>query len=150
MVLGIGAALGGAWAQSLLSRQWGVILGPVLILLGLLWTGWLKIPLPWLPLRGKRAATLWGAFLLGMPFTVGICPVCSPGLWIGLGVSASGLLMLAFALGRVIPLAVGAVSIGWLENLKTIERWRPGFEIAGGITLMIVGVYLLNEYYFWF
>ena len=126
MVLGIGAAL------------------------GLLWTGWLKIPLPWLPLRGKRAATLWGAFLLGMPFTVGICPVCSPGLWIGLGVSASGLLMLAFALGRVIPLAVGAVSIGWLENLKTIERWRPGFEIAGGITLMIVGVYLLNEYYFWF
>ena len=59
--------------------------------LGLLWTGWLKIPLPWLPLRGKRAATLWGAFLLGMPFTVGICPVCSPGLWIGLGVrSRSG------------------------------------------------------------
>ena len=112
---------------------------------------------PWLPLRGKRAATLWGAFLLGMPFTVGICPVCSPGLWIGLGVSASigsvmygGLLMLAFALGRVIPLAVGAVSIGWLENLKTIERWRRGFEIAGGITLMTVGVYLLNEYYFWF
>ena len=42
--------------------------------LGLLWTGWLKIPLPWLPLRGKRAATLPGAFLLGMPFTVGICP----------------------------------------------------------------------------
>ncbi|TNC81265.1 MAG: cytochrome C biogenesis protein [Oleiphilus sp.] len=157
VVLGIGAALGGAWAQSLLSRQWGVILGPVLILLGLLWTGWLKIPLPWLPLRGKRAATLWGAFLLGMPFTVGICPVCSPGLWIGLGVSASigsvmygGLLMLAFALGRVIPFAVGAVSIGWLENLKTIERWRRGFEIAGGITLMTVGVYLLNEYYFWF
>jgi cytochrome c-type biogenesis protein len=156
VALGIGAALGGAWAQSLLSRQWGVILGPVLILLGLLWTGWLKIPLPWLPLRGKRAATLWGAFLLGMPFTVGICPVCSPGLWIGLGVSASigsvmygGLLMLAFALGRVIPLAVGAVSIGWLENLKTIERWRRGFEIAGGITLMTVGVYLLNEYYFW-
>ena len=154
VVLGIGAALGGAWAQSLLSRQWGVILGPVLILLGLLWTGWLKIPLPWLPLRGKRAATLWGAFLLGMPFTVGICPVCSPGLWIGLGVSASigsvmygGLLMLAFALGRVIPLAVGAISIGWLENLKTIECWRRGFEIAGGITLMAIGAYLLNESY---
>ena len=122
--------------------------------LGLLWTGWLKIPLPWLPLRGKRAATLWGAFLLGMPFTVGICPVCSPGLWIGLGVSAwigagfyGGLLMLAFALGRVIPLAVGAISIGWLENLKTIECWRRGFEIAGGITLMAIGAYLLNESY---
>lgn len=157
VALGVAAALGGAWAQSLLSRQWGVVLGPLLILLGLFWTGWLKFPLPWLPLRGRRAATLWGAFLLGMPFTVGICPVCSPGLWVGLGVSASigsvvygGLLMLAFALGRVIPLAVGAVSIGWLENLQTIGHWRRAFEVAGGITLMVIGVYLLNEYYFWF
>lgn len=156
VVLGVGAALGGAWAQSLLSRQWGTVLGPLLIVLGLIWTGWLKIPMPWLPMRGKRAATLWGAFVLGMPFTVGICPVCSPGLWIGLGVSASigsviygGLLMLAFAIGRVIPLAVGAVSIGWLENLHSVGRWRRGFEILGGITLMAVGVYLLNENYFW-
>jgi cytochrome c-type biogenesis protein len=83
--------------------------------------------------------------------------VCSPGLWVGLGVSASigsvvygGLLMLAFALGRVIPLAVGAVSIGWLENMQTLGQWRRGFEIVGGITLMLVGIYLLNEYYFWF
>lgn len=74
-----------------------------------------------------------------------------------MGVSASigsvvygGLLMLAFALGRVIPLAVGAVSIGWLENMQTLGHWRQGFEIVGGITLMLVGVYLLNEYYFWF
>lgn len=157
VVLGVGAALGGAWAQSLLSRQWGVILGPLLIVLGLLWTGWVKVPMPWLPLRGRRAATLWGAFVFGMLFTVGICPVCSPGLWIGLGVSASigsvaygGLLMLAFAIGRVIPLAVGAISIGWLESLQAVERWRRTFEILGGITLMMVGLYLLNEYYFWF
>ena len=61
-VWGFGAALGGAWAQQLLSRQWGFILGPLLIVLGLLWTGWLKIPLPWLPMRGKRAATLVGRF----------------------------------------------------------------------------------------
>ena len=157
VILGVVAALGGAWAQSLLSRQWGVVLGPLLIILGLIWTGWIKLLLPWLPLRGKRATPLWGAFVLGMPFTVGICPVCSPGLWIGLGVSASigsviygGLLMLAFAIGRVIPLAIGAVSIGWLENLQSVEHWRRAFEITGGITLMMVGVYLLNEYYFWF
>lgn len=156
VVLGVGVALGGAWVQDLLSRQWNVVLGPLLILLGLLWTGWLKIPLPWLPLRGKRVATLWGAFILGIPFTVGICPMCSPGLWIGLGVSASigsvvygGLLMLAFALGRVIPLAVGAVSIGWLENLQSVGRWRRAFETLGGITLMAAGLYVLNQYYFW-
>lgn len=157
VLLGVGAALGGAWAQDLLSRRWGIVVGPLLILLGLLWTGWIRLPLPWLPLRGHRAATLWGAFLLGVPFTVGICPACSPGLWIGLGVSASigsvvygGLLMLAFAIGRVIPLVLGAISIGWLENLHALERWRRAFEILGGLTLMAVGVYLLNEYYFWF
>ena len=157
VVLGVGAALSGAWAQGFLSSLWGIVLGPLLIVLGLLWTGWIKLPLPWLPLRGRRAATHWGAFFLGMGFTVGICPACSPGLWIGLGVSASigsmvygGLLMLAFAIGRVIPLAVGAVSIGWLENLQSVERFRRGFEISGGITLMAVGVYLLNESYFWF
>ena len=59
----------------------------------------------------------------------------------------SGLLMLAFALRRVVPLTVGAISIGWFENLKTIERWRRGFEIASGINLMTVGVYMLNESY---
>lgn len=35
VILGMGAALGGAWAQNMLSRQWGVVLGPLLILLGL-------------------------------------------------------------------------------------------------------------------
>ena len=58
--------------------------------------------------------------------------------------------MLAFALGRVIPLAVGAVSIGWLENMQPLGHWRRGFELLGGITLILVGIYLLNEYYFWF
>lgn len=156
VILGIGAALGGVWAQNLLSRQWGMVLGPFLIVLGLLWPGWIKLPLPKLSMRGQRAATLWGAFILGMPFTVGICPVCSPGLWIGLGTSAAigsvvygALLMLAFALGRCVPLLVGAVSIGWLESLQAVDQWRHTFEVMGGLTLIAVGLYLLNEYYFW-
>ena len=157
VVLGVGAALGGSWAQDVLSRRWSMILGPLLIVIGLIWSGWIRVPMPWLPLRGKRVATLGGAFVLGLPFTVGVCPACSPGLWVGLGVSASigsvtygGLLMLAFAIGRVIPLAVGAISIGWLENLQSVERWRRGFEIMGGIALIAVGVYLLKEYFRWY
>tara|TARA_R110001599_G_C12272072_1_gene661602 strand:+ start:2784 stop:3455 length:672 start_codon:yes stop_codon:yes gene_type:complete len=156
IVLGVGAAMSGAWAQRLLSRQWGVVAGPLMIVLGLLWTGWLNIPLPWLSLRGKRVATIWSAFLLGIPFAVGICPVCSPGLWVALGVSASigsaiygGLLLLAFSLGRVIPLVAGAVSIGWLENLQTLDRWHRVPDILGGVILIMVGIYLLNEYYCW-
>ncbi|MBN51080.1 MAG: cytochrome C biogenesis protein [Spongiibacteraceae bacterium] len=156
VLLGIGAALGGAWAQQLLSRQWGAVLGVLLIGLGLLWMNIIRLPLPWLALRGQRVATVWGAFLLGIPFTIGICPVCSPGLLVGLGVSASigsvfygAALMLSFAIGRVIPLLIGAVSLGWLENLQSVEKWRSRIEQAGGLTLIAVGLYLLNEYYRW-
>ncbi|MEX2352867.1 MAG: hypothetical protein WD709_01675 [Gammaproteobacteria bacterium] len=57
--------------------------------------------------------------------------------------------VLAYAIGRVIPLAIGAISIGWLENLQLAGGFRRAFEVSGGITLMAVGLYLLNEYYFW-
>lgn len=57
VVLGVGAALGGAWAQNLLSRQWGAILGSCWACCG---PGGSGRALPWLPLRGRRAATLWG------------------------------------------------------------------------------------------
>ncbi|MCG8612541.1 MAG: hypothetical protein MI864_18675 [Pseudomonadales bacterium] len=47
-------------------------------------------------------------------------------------------------------LAVGAVSIGWLENMETLGQSRRGFEIVGGIALILVVICLLNEYFFWF
>ncbi|ORE88796.1 putative Cytochrome c biogenesis protein [Oceanococcus atlanticus] len=156
VLLGIGAALGGAWAQQALSRQWAGVLGPFLIVLGLIWTGWLRLPLPWVSLRGRRVATLGGAFMIGIPLSVGICPACSPGLWVGLGASAAmgsvaygALLMLAFGVGRAVPLLVGAWSLGWLEGLRGLAHWRRAFEITGGLTLMAVGLYLLNAHFRW-
>jgi cytochrome c-type biogenesis protein len=154
LVLGIGAAIGGEWAESFLDRRWNVLLGAVLVLLGLVWTGWLKFPLPWFSIRGQRVATVWGAFVLGIPFTVGICPVCSPGLWVVLSASAASgsapygaLLLLAFATGRTLPVLVGAFGMGWLESLKSLQRWHHYFELLGGLTLIIIGLYLLNEYF---
>ena len=35
--LGLAAGLGGAWVQKLNGRQWGLLLGPLLILLGFVW-----------------------------------------------------------------------------------------------------------------
>ena len=32
---------------------------------------------------------------------------------------------------------------------QAVERYRRGFEVLGGLTLIFVGVYLLNGYYFW-
>ena len=59
------------------------------------------------------------------------------------------ILLLAFALGRAVPLAVGASAVSWLENLSGLARFRRGFEIAGGLTLIVMGLYMLNAVLFW-
>lgn len=156
VVLGLVAGLGGLWISSLLAREWGLILGPLLIVLGLIWAGWLRIPLPSFGFRATRPTAAWGAFLLGIPFAVAVCPVCTPALVVLLGVTAGlasvllgVVLLLAFALGRAVPLAVGAFAVGYLENLSALSRYRRGFEIAGGLTLIVMGLYMLNAVFFW-
>ena len=80
VLLGVAAALGGQWAAQLLGRQWGLVLGPLLILLGLAWPGWIRLPLPAIPLRAKRVGSSWGAIVLGMAFAIAVCPFCTPAL----------------------------------------------------------------------
>ncbi len=157
VVLGVAAALGGDWVRDTMGRYWGLILGPLLILLGLLWPGWLRLRLPWFNLRGRRVAGIWGAFLLGMPFSIAVCPFCAPALLVALTASAAigspgfgGLLLLAFALGRSIPILLGAVAMGWLESLRILTRYQRAFEWLGGLVLILTGLYLLNEYFFFF
>lgn len=154
--LGFVTGLGGKWAADLTGRGWGLFLGPLLIVLGLSWAGWLRIPLPSFSFRASRPVAASGAFLLGIPFAVAVCPVCTPALIVLLGVTA-GLgsvvlgvaLLFAFALGRAIPIALGAFAVGWLENLKGLARFRRGFEVAGGLTLILMGLYMLNAVYIW-
>jgi len=154
--LGFVAGLGGKWAADLTGRGWGLVLGPLLIVLGLMWAGWLRLPLPSFGFKATRPTAAWGAFLLGIPFAVAVCPVCTPALVVLLGVTAGlgsvalgVVLLLAFALGRAIPIALGAFAVGWLENLKIFSRYRRGFEIAGGLTLIVMGLYMLNAVYIW-
>ena len=156
VVLGFLAGLGGSWVQALLGRFWGLVLGPILIALGLVWAGWLPLPLPAFALRGRRPQGMWGAFALGAPFSIAICPVCTPALVVLLGVATTvgsaptgALLLLAFALGRSVPMVLGSVAVGWLENLRFVSAYRRVFEIAGGLTLVAAGLYLLNAYFFW-
>lgn len=59
------------------------------------------------------------------------------------------LLLLAFALGRAIPVAVGASAIAWLENLKWLAPYRRTFEVLGGVVLIAAGLYMLNAFFFW-
>lgn len=153
-VLGVGAALGGEWVKEIMGRAWGLLLGPLLMLLGLIWAGWLKLRFPWLSMRARKVTGIWGAFLLAIPFSIAVCPFCTPALLVTLTASAAiglatfgGLLLLAFALGRSIPVILGAWSMGWLESLSIISRQQRKLEIVAGITLFVTGLYLLNEYF---
>lgn len=155
-ILGIAAGLGGQSVQKVLGRQWGLLLGPVLILLGLMWPGWVRLPIPAIPMRVRRVSGPWGAFALGVPFTVAACPFCTPAIFVLVGVIAAigsplfGLAAgLAFALGRAIPIALGAWAMGALESLKFLSRYQRVFEVVGGVALVLSGLYMLNAYFFW-
>ena len=154
IVLGVAASLGGEWVQNVMGRWWGLILGPILIVLGLIWPGWLKLRMPWLSFRGHMVSGMGGAFLLAIPFSVAICPFCTPALLVmltaaaGIGSVPFGIALLgAFALGRSVPIILGAVGVGWLESLNVFARWQKAFEIIGALTLILSGVYLIQQYY---
>lgn len=154
IALGAIAGLGGMWIQNLLGRYWGLLLGPLLILLGLAWPGWIKLPLPQIAIRARRATTVWGAGSLGAAFAVAVCPICTPALVVLLGVAAGlgsvtfgVLLLLAFALGRAVPILLGAWAVGALEGMKALGRYQRSFEVVGGIVLILMGLYMLNAYF---
>jgi cytochrome c-type biogenesis protein len=155
VMLGVAAGLGGQGVQSLLGRYWGLLLGPWLILMGLMWPGWVRMPFKGLSFHARRVSSSWGAFALGVPFAIAICPVCTPALVVLLGVTAGvgsplwgALLLLAFGLGRAVPLALGAGAVGWLERVRSLSRCQRAFDVAGGVTLIAMGLYMLNAYFF--
>lgn len=156
VLLGAAAGLVGGSVAQLVGRTWGLLLGPLLIFLGLIWIVRIPVRIPALPFKVRRPNKAWGAFLLGIPFSVAVCPICTPALVVLLGTTAAlgsaiwgGLLLLAFALGRAIPIMAGAAAVGWLEHASALDQFRRPFEIAGGIVLMLSGLYMLNAVFFW-
>ncbi len=155
-LLGFLAGFTGNWVAGLAGREWGLLLGPMLILLGFVWAGWLRIPLPAASLKAARPTTLFGAFALGIVFSVAVCPVCNPELVALIGAAAAlgsplfgAALLLAFAIGRAFPIMLGASAVGWLENLKALSKYQKPVEVLGGVTMIVFGLYMLNAYYFW-
>ncbi len=117
--LGFVAGLGGKWAADLTGRGWGLVLGPLLIVLGLMWAGWLRLPLPSFGFKATRPTAAWGAFLLGIPFAVAVCPVCTPALVVLLGVTAG---LGSVALGVVLSAFSSEVWVGALNAIQKGQR----------------------------
>ena len=154
-MLGLVVGLGGGWIQRLIGREWGLVLGPLAIVMGLAWPGWIRLPMPRMPLSARRTASACSAAALGASFSVAVCPACTPALVVLLGIAAGVgsplfgvLLLLAFSIGRVVPIALGASAMGWIEARANLQRSRRALQISGGLVLILSGFYLLNAYFF--
>lgn len=138
-------------------QEWGEkVIGPVLIIIGLLMLGVINIKIPGLgsvsdKMQDQSGKGFWGVLLLGIVFALAFCPysgVLYFGMLIPMTVSSvSGLyLPMIFALGTGIPviifawlIAFSVGSIGSTYNkLKTFEVW---FRLVVAVLFIGVGVY---------
>lgn len=146
-----------------LQNEFNVILGPILLLVGLILLRVLRLPVS---ASGSLAVRLQnrirnlgvlGALLLGILFALSFCPI-SAALYFGsliplsLERNSPVLLPLCYALGTAAPvvifavlLAFGAHLVGRAYNtLTVIERWaRP----VTGLIFVVVGLYYCWEYW---
>jgi cytochrome c-type biogenesis protein len=57
------------------------------------------------------------------------------------------LLLLAFAIGRALPILLGGWAVGALETMKPLSRYQRSFEAVGGVVLVLTGLYMLNAFF---
>jgi len=142
--------------SSFLQGTFARLLGPILIVLGLLLLGIFELKIPSLGVgeglqeRVDRAGLL-GAGILGLVFALSFCPV-SAGLFFGglvpLAVERSSplLLPLVYGIGTALPviifatlLAAGARRLGAaLDRVQVFERWA---RRVTAIVFIAVGIY---------
>ncbi len=139
------------------------ILGPLLILIGLLMLDIIKINFPGLSklsekMEKKSQSGFWGVLLLGVVFALAFCPysgVLFFGMLIPMTItSASGLyLPVIFALATGLPVILFAwfiaYTIGGVGNLynkiKIFEIW---FRRVVAVTFIGVGIYYVTIFFF--
>ena len=141
---------------------WGeLLLGPLLIVIGLLMLFGHRLNLPQFGFNGKGEGLAkkggWGAFLLGVLFAMAFCPSSGMfyfGMLIPMSATATMgyLLPVVFAVATALPvlivawiLAFSAGEIGkFYGRVKTIERW---LSIIVGVVFIIVGIYQTYQIY---
>lgn len=159
VLLGFGAGFLGA----VINTKWFIVLcGVVVIFLGLQQVGLFNIALlnrekkVKVNRSGKR--DLLGTYLLGLTFSIGWTPCIGPILGAVLGLSASegqasygAFLMFIYALGLLIPFLVLALfSDTLLRQVKRINQYMGKLKVAGGVIIIIMGVFLMTNNLNWF
>lgn len=97
----------------------------------------------------RRIPSLAESFGLGGALAIAACPACTPLLLaVVLGAVAIGnplggaLLLLAFGVGRAIPITALALSASWFRELRVLRPYIGWFERLGGVLLLVSAGYL--------
>lgn len=151
VIFGVAFGVAGFWLiqwRDLLTR----IAGVVVIVLGLVFLGRLRVFQRTLRLRWSPAAGIAGAPVLGAVFALGWTPCIGPTLAAILGLSLDGgspwrgaALGLAYALGLGIPFVLVAFGFGWAARaVSFLRRHIRTVNIAGGVLLIAIGVLMVS------
>lgn len=145
--------IGGALSFALADWRWQLVMGLVVALLGLAFTGLLPFDLLRREVRISDKAVdrgMLGALPLGFVFGVGWTPCIGPALSAIFALSATqsggsaargGILAFVYAVGLGMPfILVGVLLHQATGTLAFLRRNSRRFQVAGGVMLMLVGL----------
>lgn len=154
VALGATASTLGGWISAYFDTL-AIVAGVLILVMGLHFLGWLKIPLLSREARfqaSARPAGFVGAYLIGLAFAFGWTPCVGPVLATVLMVAGAeataargALLLTAYALGIGLPFLLAAVFAGpFLSLLARFRRHMAVIEKTMGAGLVATGVLFIT------
>ncbi len=154
----VGLGAGASFIGQLIQTYKGAlssVAGIVIILFGLHFLGWLKIPLLYTHVRVEtdmRGASLAGAYVIGLAFAFGWTPCVGPVLATVLAVAANEnslqtgvALLFLYSLGLGIPFVLAAMAVRpFLALFKTFRSQLGRVEKLMGVALVVTGILFLT------
>ena len=158
VALGTSASLLGGFLEEH-ERELYQVSGGLMVLMGLLMMGLLRIPLlhrEYRPALNASSLGSAGPVLFGMAFALGWTPCVGPVLasilfYAGTSQTAGqgGLLLLVYSMGFGLPLVIGGVA--WAHGVRLFSRplrWYGPMTVAGGVLLVLVGaLFIADQWY---
>lgn len=129
-----------------------VVMGVVIIAMGLLFCGVLRLGQSTVRLNLTPKVGVAFSPLLGLVFGIGWTPCIGPALAVVLTMSFTegmalrgGLLAFAYAVGLGIPFVLAAVAMSRFSRaIGWVKRHQRGVQVAGGVLMIVVGLAMVT------